>query len=121
MPKPGRSVPEDFTVHSRLMLDLLTVAFQADLTRVSTLMFGLEQSNRNFREIDIPDSHHGLTHHRGDPEKIDKLARINHFQMKQFAYFLQKLRSVPDGDGTLLDHSMVVYGRRLRTPTATAR
>jgi Protein of unknown function (DUF1552) len=113
MPKPGRSVPEDFTVHSRLMLDLLAVAFQADLTRVSTLMFGLEQSNRNFREIDIPDSHHGLTHHRGDPEKIAKLARINHYQMQQFAYFLQKLRSIPDGDGTLLDHSMVVYGSSL--------
>jgi Protein of unknown function (DUF1552) len=113
MPKPGRSVPEDFTVHSRLMLDLLAVAFQADLTRVSTLMFGLEQSNRNFREIDIPDSHHGLTHHRGDPEKIAKLVRINHYQMEQFAYFLQKLRSIQDGDGTLLDHSMVVYGSSL--------
>jgi hypothetical protein len=113
MAKPGSSIPEDFTIHSRLMLDLLAAAFQTDLTRVSTLMFGLEQSNRNFREIDIPDSHHGLSHHRGDQEKIAKLARINRYQMEQFAYFLQKLSAIEDGDGTLLDHSIIVYGASL--------
>jgi hypothetical protein len=113
MAKPGRGIPQDFTVHSRLMLDLLAVAFQTDSTRVSTLMFGLEQSNRNFNEINIPESHHGLSHHRGDQEKIARLARINRYQMEQFAYFLEKMSSIEDGDGTLLDHSMIVYGASL--------
>jgi hypothetical protein len=113
MQKPGRSIPQDFTVHSRLMLDILAVAFQTDSTRVSTLMFGLEQSNRNFNEINIPESHHGLSHHRGDQEKIAKLAQINRYQMEQFAYFLEKMSSIEDGDGTLLDHSMIIYGASL--------
>lgn len=113
MAKPGRSIPQDFTMHSRLMLDLLAVAFQTDSTRVSTLMFGLEQSNRNFNEINIPESHHGLSHHRGDQEKIARLARINRYQMEQFAYFLEKMSSIQDGGGTLLDHSMVIYGASL--------
>ncbi len=113
MERPGRSIPRDFTIHSRLMLDMLAVAFQTDSTRVATLMFGLEQSNRNFPEIGIPESHHGLSHHRGDQDKIALLARINHYQMEQFAYFLEKMRSIEDGDGTLLDHSMIIYGASL--------
>jgi hypothetical protein len=113
VPKPGRAVPADFAAHSRLMFDLITVAFQTDLTRVVTFMMSLEQSNRNYREIDISESHHGLSHHRGDREKIEKLARINRFHVEQFCYFLDKLRSTSDGDGTLLDHSMIVYGAGL--------
>jgi hypothetical protein len=103
-------VPVDFSEHSRLMFDLMTVAFQADLTRVSTFMLGREGSNRTYREIGIPEAHHGLTHHKGDEEKIEKIARINRHHMTQFAYFLGKLKSIQDGDGTLLDHSMVLYG-----------
>jgi hypothetical protein len=76
-------------------------------------MLALEQSNRPYREIGISEAHHGLTHHRGDPEKIAKVAQINRFHVEQFAYLLGKLKSTPDGDGSLLDHIMVTYGSGL--------
>jgi hypothetical protein len=110
---PSGSVPTDFTEHSRLMFDLLTLAFQTDMTRVSTLLLALEQSPRNYPEIGITEGHHGLTHHQGDKEKIEKVTRINEYHVKQFTYLLDKLKSTPDGDGTLLDHSMIVYGSAL--------
>jgi hypothetical protein len=109
MEKPS-GVPVDFSEHCRLLFDLITVAFQADLTRVCTFMLGREGSNRTYREIGIPDAHHGMTHHKGDEDKIEKIARINQYHLQQFAYFLGKLKSIQDGDGTLLDHSMVLYG-----------
>jgi len=77
---------------------------------VVTFMMGREGSNRTYREIGIPDAHHGMSHHRNDPDLIEKLAQINKHHMEQFAYFLGKLKSVKDGDGTLLDHTMVLYG-----------
>jgi hypothetical protein len=107
------SIPADFTEHSRLMFDLLTLAFQTDSTRIATLMLAIEQSNRPYREIGIDEAHHGLTHHRGDPEKIEKVTRINTFHVEHFAYFLGKLKATPDGDGTLLDHTMATYGSGL--------
>jgi hypothetical protein len=113
MERPPSSIPDNFVEHARVMFDLLSLAFQTDLTRVSTVMLSLEQSNRNYREIGIPDSHHGLTHHRGDKEKIAKVARINRLHVEQFGYFLGKLNSIPDGDGTLLDHTMLLYGSGL--------
>ena len=106
-------IPADFVEHSHLMFDLMTLAFQTDMTRVSTLMMALEQSNRPYREIGVPESHHGLTHHRGDPEKIAKVAQINRFHIEQFAYLLNKLKSTADGDGSLLDHTMIMYGSGL--------
>jgi len=109
MEKPS-GVPIDFSEHSRLLFDLMTIAFQANLTRVATFMLGREGSNRTYREIGIPDAHHGMTHHKGDEEKIEKIAQINQYHMKQFAYFLGKMKSAQDGDGTLLDHSMILYG-----------
>ena len=110
---PPSSVPEHYTEHARLMFDLMIAAFQTDSTRIITFLMAIEQSNRNYREIGIPESHHGLTHHGGDLEKIEKCIRINAYQMEQFAYFLGKLKSTPDGDGTLFDHSMVSYGSGL--------
>jgi hypothetical protein len=110
---PSGSVPTDFTEHSRLMFDLLALAFQTDMTRISTLLLGLEQSPRNYPEIGITEGHHGLTHHQGDKEKIEKVTQINEYHVKQFTYLLDKLKSTPDGDGTLLDHSMIVYGSAL--------
>jgi Protein of unknown function (DUF1552) len=74
---------------------------------------GIEQSPRNYPEIGITEGHHGLTHHQGDKEKIEKVARINEYHIKQFTYLLAKLKATPDGDGTLLDHSMIVYGSAL--------
>jgi len=95
------------------MFDLLTMAFQTDSTRVTTVLLALEQSPRAYPEIGTPEAHHGLTHHQGDKEKIEKVTQINCFHAKQFAYLLDKLRSTQDGDGTLLDHSMVMYGSGL--------
>ena len=107
------SVPAAFQDYARLMFDMMWIAFQTDLTRISTFMIGREGSDRTYREIGIPDPHHPLTHHRGDPEWIEKIAQINTHHVEQLSYFLQKLKSTPDGDGTLLDHTMVVYGSGL--------
>ncbi|MBI2687162.1 MAG: DUF1552 domain-containing protein [Acidobacteria bacterium] len=113
MPAPGRSIPAEFGEHARIMIDLLTLAFQTDATRVATLLLALEQSPRAYPEIGIPEAHHGLTHHQGDKDKIAKVIEINCYHMKQFAYLVQKWKSTPDGDGSLLDHAMVTYGSGL--------
>src|SRR5207237_2996370 len=105
-------VPPTFEEHARLMFDLLLLAFQTDMTRVTTFMLGREVSGRAYPEIGVPDSHHPVSHHQNDPEKLAKLARINVFHLKQFVYFLEKMRATPDGDGSLLDHSMLLYGDR---------
>ena len=110
---PGSSVPTDFAEHSHLMFDLLTLAFQTDQTRISTLLLGIEQSSRNYPEIGITDGHHGLTHHQGNTEKIEKVRQINEYHVKQFTYLLDKLKATKDGDGTLLDNSIIVYGSAL--------
>ncbi len=110
---PDASVPVEFAEHARIMMDLMTLAFRTDATRVATLLLALEQSPRAYPDIGIPEAHHGLTHHQGDKEKIAKVIEINCFHIKQFAYLLEKLKSTPDGDGTLLDHVMVTYGSGL--------
>ncbi len=111
---PGLDVPSGvpvlFADYVKLMFDLQVVAFQADLTRVSTMMMGREGSIRTYPEIGVPDPHHPLTHHGGKPDWIERVTRINTHHMELFAYFIQQLKATPDGDGTLLDHSMIVYG-----------
>jgi hypothetical protein len=109
MQRPA-GTPADYAEHSRLIYRLLALAFQADLTRVSTLMVGRESSIRSYDQIGIPESHHQLSHHRNDPATLAKLTRIQVYQMGFFAEFLDQLRSTQDGDGSLLDHSMIVYG-----------
>jgi hypothetical protein len=111
--RPNFGIPADQAEHSRIMFDLLTMAFQSDLTRVSTLMLSLEQSNRSYPEIGIPESHHGISHHQRNKEKTEKLVKISRYHMEQFVYFLTKLKATPDGDGTLLDHSLILYGSGL--------
>lgn len=103
-------IPDSFEGHAKLMFDLLTLAYQCDLTRVATFMLSREVSARAYPEIGVPDAHHACSHHQNDPAKLEKLARINTFHMQQFAYFLDKLKSTPDGDGSLLDHSIMIYG-----------
>ena len=103
-------IPGTFEEHCRLMFDLLTLAYQTDLTRVSTFMFGKEVSGRSFPEIGVPGGHHGYSHHQNDPENLAMLAKVNTHHISQFAYFLEKLQSIPDGDGSLLDHSLFLYG-----------
>ena len=103
-------VPVLYADYARLMFDLQVVAFQADLTRVATLMMGREGSLRTYPEIGVPDPHHPLTHHGGKPDWIERVTQINRHHMELFAGFVQKLKDTPDGDGTLLDHSLIVYG-----------
>jgi hypothetical protein len=95
------------------MFDLMALAFQTDVTRVATVLLAIEQSPRNYPEIGITEGHHGLTHHQGDKAKIEKVTQINEFHIKQFTYLLDKLKATSDGDGTLLDNSMIVYGSAL--------
>lgn len=104
------SAPEAFVDHARLMMDLMVVAYQTDLTRVVTFMLAREGSNRSYREIDVPDGHHSCTHHQNDAEKIAKVIKINTHHVNQFAYLIDRMKNTPDGDGTLLDHSMILYG-----------
>lgn len=103
-------MPVLFADYLKLMFDLQIVAIQADLTRVITFMYGREASQRTYGEIGIPEPHHGLTHHSGRKDFIEKVTQINTYCAQNFAYFLNKLRSTQDGDGSLLDHSMLVYG-----------
>ena len=106
-------IPSRFDEHIQLLFDLLVLAYQTDLTRVSTFMIGREMSNMAYPEIGVPDPYHPLTHHQGDPMKIEKATQVNVYHTQMFAYFLEKLRSTPDGDGSLLDHSIILYGAGL--------
>jgi hypothetical protein len=103
-------VPPEFGEHIRLMTDMIALAFQADLTRVATFMIANDGSNRPYREIEISEGHHDLSHHGGDPAKQAKIREINHFHMLQLARFLVKLDSIKEGQGTILDNSMIVFG-----------
>jgi hypothetical protein len=113
-------VPATFEEHARLMFDLQVLAYQTDLTRIITFMVGREFSGRSYPEIGAPDSHHPTSHHQNDPEKLDKLTKINTFHVRQFAYYLDRLRSTPDGDGSLLDHMTIVYGAGMSDGNAHA-
>jgi hypothetical protein len=104
------AVPDDYLQYTKLMLDMQVIAWQTDMTRVASFMLGRDGSNRAYREIGISDGHHSISHHQSDPEKIDKLVKIDELHVSMFAYLLDKLRSTPDGDGTLLDHSLVLFG-----------
>lgn len=104
------SIPAVYEEHIRMMVDLMVLAFQADVTRVATFVLANEGSNKPYAFIDVPEGHHDLSHHGGDASKQAKLKQINLFHTMQLAYFLEKLESVQEGDGTLLDHSMIAYG-----------
>ena len=106
-------VPPAFADHLKLMYDLQVLAFQTDMTRMITFMTGPEQSNRTYREIGVPDVHHSLSHHQGDPEKLEKVAKIDFYHTQLLTYFLDKLRATPDVDGTLFDNMILMYGSAL--------
>jgi hypothetical protein len=103
-------IPSSYAEHAKLMFDLQVLAYQCDLTRVITLMMAREVSTRSYREIGVPDPHHPISHHQGDPQKIEKVVKINVFHAQLLAYFLEKLQSTPDGDGSLLDHVTILRG-----------
>jgi hypothetical protein len=108
--EPPSGIPADTAEHARLMFDLLTLAFQADLTRVATMMIGRESSIRSYDHLGLPESHHQLSHHRNNPATLAKLVKIQTYHMELFAKFVAKLRSTQDGDATLLDRCMILYG-----------
>ena len=113
-------IPDTFGEHAGLMFDLLALAWETDLTRVATFMLGRELTGRTYAEIGVADAHHPISHHQRDPEKLAKLTKINQYHVDVFSRFLDRLRSTPDGDGSLLDHSMIVYGAGMADSNAHA-
>jgi len=109
-------VPAAYADHAKLMFDLQVLALQADVTRVITFQLARETSTRTYPEIGVPDPHHPCTHHNNDPEKVAKVAKINAFHVSLFAYFLEKLKATPDGNGSLFDHSLYLYGSGMGNP-----
>ncbi len=109
-------VPASYADHARLMFDLQVLALQGDVTRVITFQLARETSNRTYPEIGVSDPHHPLTHHGNDPEKVERMAKINAFHVSLFAYFLEKLKATPEGNGTLLDHALYLYGSGMGNP-----
>jgi hypothetical protein len=103
-------VPSDYAEHAKLMMDLLALAYQTDLTRVSTFMLAREVSAHSYPEIGVSDSHHPLSHHQDEPAKLERLHKINEYHFRQFAYLVTKLSSMKEGDGTMLDHTLFLYG-----------
>ncbi len=112
MERPS-AIPDDYEQYCKLMMDLQVIAWQTDMTRVTSFTMGRDGSNRAYREIGISDGHHSISHHQQDPERVEKLIKIDELHTAMFGYLLQKLQETPDGDGTLLDHSLVVFGSSL--------
>lgn len=113
-------IPDSFEEHLALMYDLMTIAYQADLTRVVTFMTDRELSQRTYPQIGVTEQHHTVSHHGNDPENIAKVARINTYHVELFAKFLDRMRATPDGDGSLLDHSLIFYGGGMGNPNQHA-
>ena len=111
-------VPVAYADHARLMFDLQLLAFQGDITRVVTFQLAREASTRTYPEIGVPDPHHPITHHGNDPEKLAKVAKVNQFHVSLFADFLERMKATPEGDGSLLDHSLYLYGSGMGDPDA---
>ena len=109
-------VPAAYADHARLMFDLQVLAMQSDVTRVITFQIARETSNRTYPEIGVPDPHHPLSHHGNDPAKIERMSKINAFHVSLFAEYLEKLDATPDGEGSLLDHSLILYGSGIGNP-----
>ena len=110
-------VPASFEDHTKLMFDLQVLAFQADITRVITFQLTRELSNRTYPEIGVPEPHHPTSHHGNDPVKVEKISKINTFHVSLFAQFLEKLRATPDGEGSLLDNTIYLYGSGMGNPS----
>ena len=103
-------IPEDYATHAKVLMDLLALAYQTDLTRVTTFMLAKEVSMRSYPEIGVADSHHPLSHHQDEIPKLERLHIVNEYHFQQFAYLAKKLAAIPEGDGTMLDHSLFLYG-----------
>jgi hypothetical protein len=118
VPAAPTGIPYSFEDHVQLMYDLLVLAFQANVTRVITFMVAREISNRTYPQVGVPDGHHAISHHQNRPEKMDKNVKIQTYHITLFSQFLEKMRSTRDGDGTLLDHSVLLYGSNMSNSNA---
>jgi hypothetical protein len=118
IPEAPAGVPFEYTDHVRLMYDLLALAYRADITRVFTFMMGREVSNRTYTQVGVTEGHHAVSHHQNKPEKLEMLSRIQAFHIGLFGEFLAKLDEIPDGDGTLLDNSLLLYGSNMSNSNA---
>jgi hypothetical protein len=118
LPTRPAGVPFDYQEHVRLMYDLMTLAYQANITRVVSFMISREVSNRTYPQVGVTDGHHAVSHHQNREEKMEKNVRIQTFNVGEFGYFLDRLRSTPDGDGSLLDHATILYGSNMSNSNA---
>ena len=118
LPARPAGVPFDYEEHIKLMYDLITLAYQADVTRVITFMVSREVSNRTYPQVGVTDGHHAISHHQNRAEKMDKNVKIQTYNISQFGYFLEKLKNTPDGDGSLLDHAALLYGSNMSNSNA---
>ena len=110
VPQSPSGIPDDHEAHSKLMFDLMAIAFQADITRISTFMMAREVSYRTFPKLGLSEGFHPSSHHQNNPERLENLTKINTYHVSLVAHMLDRLKSTPDGDGTLLDHSLILYG-----------
>jgi hypothetical protein len=110
LPERPTDIPDSFEAHTKLMFDLQVLAYRADATRVFSMVMARELSSRTYPFIGVPDQHHAVSHHRNDPDLIAKKAKIDNYHAQMLAYFLQKMHETADGDGSLLDHSLIMYG-----------
>jgi hypothetical protein len=118
LPEEPAGIPFSYEQHVGIMYDLLALAYQADITRVFTFMMAREVSNRTYPQVGVPDGHHATSHHQNRPDKIEKLVKIQNYHLTLFAKFIDKLRQTPDGDGSLLDHSVILYGSNMSNSNA---
>jgi hypothetical protein len=118
LPDEPAGIPFSYEQHVDIMFDLLALAYQADITRVFTFMMAREVSNRTYPQVGVPDGHHATSHHQNRPEKIEKLVKIQNYHLTLFAKFLDKLRKTSDGDGSMLDHAVIVYGSNMSNSNA---
>jgi hypothetical protein len=118
LPEEPVGIPYSYEQHLNLMYDMIALAYQANITRVFTFMVAREESNRTYPQVGVPDGHHATSHHQNRPEKLEKLVKIQNYHVQQLARFLDKLKNTPDGDGTLLDHSMILYGSNMSNSNA---
>jgi Protein of unknown function (DUF1552) len=103
-------IPDDYATHAKLLMDLLALAYQTDLTRVSTFMLAREVSGRAYPEIGVSDAHHSVSHHQDEQAKLERLHKINEYHFQQFAHLVKRMEATPEGDGTMLDHTVFFYG-----------
>ena len=113
LPERPLDVPATFDEHIKLMYDLLVLAYQADITRVATFMVAREESNKTYPQVGVHEGHHATSHHQNRPEKIEKLVKIQTYHVELFGDFLKKLQAIQDGDGSLLDHSLILFGSNM--------